>query len=80
MVVFDVTYLFALRLPWRVLWLRLRRMICCCSVANQWRPEPWLWAELLKYSPVGLRMRTSYAILKSYPTPSRVVGNTGLVL
>ena len=30
--------------------------------------------------PVSLRMRSSRAMLKSYPTPSGVVGNTALVL
>ena len=79
-VVFDIAYLFELRLPQRFLWLRLRRLICFCSVSNKWRSEPWSWAELLKHSPVGLRMRSSHAVLRSYPTPSGVVGNIGLVL
>ena len=79
-VVFDVTYFFELRLSQRFLWLRLRRLICFCSVANKWRSEPWSWAELLKHSSVGLRMRSSHAVLRSYPTPSVVVGNIGLVL
>ena len=37
---FDVAYLFELCLPQRFLWLRLRRLICCCSVANKWQSEP----------------------------------------
>ena len=39
-VVFDIAYLFELWLPHRFLWLRLRRLICCCSVANKWQSEP----------------------------------------
>lgn len=80
MVVFDVAYLFQLRLLHLFLWLRLRRLICCCSVADKWRPEPWSWAELLRHLPVSLRMRSSRAMLKRYPTPSGLVGNTALVL
>ena len=79
-IVFDIAYLFELWLPHRFLWLRLRRLICCCSVANKGRSEPWSWAEPLKHSPVGLLMRGSHLVLRSYPTPSGVVGNIGLVL
>lgn len=39
MVVFDVAYLFELRLPQLFLWLQLCRLICCSSVSNKWRPE-----------------------------------------
>ena len=80
MVVFDVAYLFELRLPQLFLWLRLCRLFCGCSVSNKWRPELWSWAELLKHLPVSLRMRNSRAMLRSHPTPSGVVGNIGLVL
>ena len=79
-VVFDIACIFELRLPQRSLWLRLRRLICFCSVSNKGRSEPWSWAEPLKHSPVGLRMRGSHSVLRSYPTPSGVVGNIGLVL